>query len=160
MGDTYSNPHYTWARAFLLGTKELSQLSIWPVEPFFPLPKTMSLSASHAHHQNCPELSGSETLPYLQASKLVWQFCGCWQKTHDSRFRHKGLLLLTAVTKVAFSCSSSQAPISTGQSKEGQVIPVHAQGCITGEELWAQGTQIFESALCYKKGDTLYLPRL
>ena len=75
----------------LLDTRVVSSQHLACKAIIFPLLGD-HISSSHSHHQNHQELWGiwDSILPVSQQGSVA-QFCGCWQKTRDSRVRHKGL---------------------------------------------------------------------
>ena len=94
----------------------------------------------------------------LQANKLVWHsFVGAGRRLR-SRVRHKRLSFTHRNSPSITFLSGSQAPVPTGQSKEDQVTPVHAEGHITGEESWAQGTQVVYDVHCFIRRQCLPSP--
>lgn len=100
----------------------------------------------------------SRTVKGLQANKLVWHsFVGAGRRLR-SRVRHKRLSFTHRNSPSITFLFGSQAPVPTGQSKEDQVTPVHAEGHITGEESWAQGTQIVYDVHCFIRRQSLPSP--
>lgn len=129
-----------------------------------PLPSTWdhrprkknSCSSSSVFEQTFLPISvkGSEMLPHSQANKLAcysfkmpikdkrpWlqrprlnDFQQLWQPEYSE---YQPFLALVP-----------KGPVPTGDMFEDQVTPVHSTGCITGEELRAQGTRILQWAVC------------
>ena len=85
---------------------------------------------------------GFGILPYLQAKRLAYYYpmdAGRTQETSD-----KGLFLTAmAAARVSAFCMVHWAQIPMGQGEEGPVTPAHTVGCMTAEDPWAWGTQIF-----------------
>lgn len=97
-------------------------------------------SLGYGFAKKCEEC---ETLPYLQGNKLA-----CYSSTEADR-RHEAPRSETKdfITRGNNSIHSvkylHQFPVHTGQRDKGQMIPIHAVGCILREETWAYGSWIF-----------------